>query len=190
MGASWILTAGTGPASDTEAASSSKQPVTSNPMDIITIKNQYILQASLFDNVTQDISDEEAARRISEQTNSFAWIAGHTLDIQYNLAALLGVAQENPYAEQFSFGKPFDPDATYPSLDQMRSDWQALTPKITEAFDQLSAEQLAAAPPLEIPFPDQSIKGLLGFQMHHLGYELGQMALYRRFLGKEAMSYE
>lgn len=160
------------------------------PPDISTIKNQYILQAGLFDKVTKDISDEEAHRRISDNTNSLIWIAGHILDIQYNLAALLGITTENPYAEQFSFGKPFDADATYPSLGTMQSDWDALTPKIAQALDQLTEEQLAAEPPFAIPFPEQSIRGLLGFQMHHLAYEIGQMALYRKFLGKEAMSYQ
>lgn len=158
--------------------------------DISTIKNQYILQAGLFDKVTRDISDEEANQRISEQTNSLIWIASHTLDIQYNLAALLGIGTENPYTEQFAFDQPFVADADYPSLGNMQTDWNALTPKIIQALDQLSEEQLAAEPPFPIPFPEQSIRGLLGFQMHHLAYEIGQMALYRKFLGKEAMSYQ
>ena len=157
--------------------------------ELSTIKNQYVLQAGLFDNVTLDVSDEEAAQRINDSTNSLAWIAGHTLDIQYNLAALLGITTENPYAEQFAFGQPFEPEATYPSLSTMRSDWDALTPQITQALDQLTEEQLAAEPPFPIPFPVQSVRGLLGFQMHHLGYQIGQMALYRRFLGQPAMSY-
>lgn len=158
--------------------------------DIATIKNQYILQAGLFEKVILNISDEEANQQMSENTNSLAWIAGHTLDIQYNLAALLGVTTENPYAEQFGFGKPFDPKADYPSLGTMQADWDALTPKITQALDEMTEAQLSAEPPFPIPFPEQSIRGLLGFQMHHLGYEIGQMALYRKFLGKQAMSYQ
>ncbi len=159
-------------------------------MDIATIKNQYALQAGLFDKVTAGISDEEASQRINENTNSLAWIAGHTLWIQYNLAALVGAATDNPYAEQFAFGTSFDPDTQYPSLEKMRRDWNALSPKISQGLDQLTAEQLQADSPFPIPFPEQSVRGLWGFQMHHLGYEIGQMALYRRFLGKEAMSYQ
>ena len=75
-------------------------------------------------------------------------------------------------------------------LSTMQTDWNVLTPKIIQALDQLSEEQLAAESPFPIPFPEQSIRGLLGFQMHHLAYEIGQMALYRKFLGKEAMSYQ
>lgn len=104
---------------------------TERTIDIATIKNQYALQAGLFDKVTAGISDEEAARPINEHTN-----------------------------------------------------------KISQGLDQLTAKQLQADSPFPIPFPEQSIRGLWGFQMHHLGYEIGQMALYRRFLGKEAMSYQ
>lgn len=158
--------------------------------EITTIKNQYALQAKLFKNVTEGISDVEADKRISQTTNSLKWIAGHTLDLQYNLAAIVGIKIENPYAAQFAFGKKFDAKAKYPSLEKMRKDWNALTPQISEALNKLTAEQLNAKPPFAIPFPEQSIKGLLGFQMHHLGYEIGQMGLYRKFLGKTAMSYQ
>lgn len=173
----------------TEENAVAKNAAVESP-DATMIKNQYILQAGLFDKVTKDISDEEANQRINEQTNSLIWIAGHTLDIQYNLAALLGIQTENPYAEQFAFGQPFDPEVDYPSLSKMQADWNALTPKITQALDQLTQEQLAADSPFPIPFPEQSVRGLLGFQMHHLGYEIGQMGLYRRFLDKAAMSYQ
>lgn len=159
-------------------------------LDISTIKDQYALHVKLFNNVMVDIKDEEGNRRISETTNSYTWIAGHILDIQYNLAALLGLVLENPYADQFSFGKPFDPNATYPPLDQMRTDWNTLAPQITTALDQASDAHLSATAPFTIPFGDQSIKGVLGFQMHHLAYEIGQLGLYRRFLEKAAMSYQ
>jgi|GEM_PF-291480 len=159
-------------------------------MNIIDIQNQYILQAQLFQNVVADISDEEADQRISENTNSFKWIVGHSLDIQYNLAMMLGIRAENPYADSFGFGKPFDPEAKYPSLASMLADWNALSPQIIKAMEDLSTEALQSELPFPIPFPEQNLKGFLAFQMHHLGYEIGQLGLYRRFLAKEAMSYQ
>jgi len=159
-------------------------------MDISTIKNQYLRQSKLFNNVLQDIKDEEANRRISEKVNSLKWIAGHTLDIQYNLAALTGITAENPYAENFAFGKKFDANAAYPSLSKMISDFNGLTSNISAALDKMTTQQLNSDPPFPIPFPEQSIRGLLAFQMHHLGYEIGQMGLYRKYLGKPAMSYQ
>jgi hypothetical protein len=72
----------------------------------------------------------------------------------------------------------------------MKADWNDLIPQISEGLERLTVEQLQGDPPFAIPFPEQSIRGLLGFQMHHLGYEIGQMALYRRFLNKEAISYQ
>lgn len=159
------------------------------PTDLQVIKAQYDLQANLFSKNLNGISDAEADKRINN-TNSLAWIAGHTVDIQYNLAMLLGLATENPYAEQFGFGKPFDASADYPSISQMQKDLDTLTPKISEALSKLTEEQLDAKAPFPIPFPEQKMRGLFAFQMHHLGYELGQIGLYRKFLGKSSFSYQ
>ena len=154
-----------------------------------TIADLYALNVQLFDNVTYDLSEADAARRLSDETNSPQWIAGHALDIQYNLALLTGVATENPYAEYFAYGQPFDGSADYPSLAQMRSDFAELAPQIESALRQLPAETLDGDSPIPIPFNQQTIRGVLAFQMHHLGYEIGQLGLYRRFLGKPAMQY-
>ena len=161
------------------------QTTTINP----TIINQYKLNAKLFNNVLVDITDEEANKRISDSTNSFAWIAGHTVWIQYSLANLLGITQENPYNENFAFGTKFDTQTDYGSLAKMKADWDSLTPKVTEGLENLTLEQLDTKSPFPIPFEEQTIRGVLGFQMHHLGYEIGQLGLYRRFLNKEAMTY-
>ncbi|HAS47201.1 MAG TPA: hypothetical protein DCS93_42355 [Microscillaceae bacterium] len=156
----------------------------------ITIVNQYKLHAHLFNNVLVDITDEDAHQRMSDTTNSFAWIAGHILWTQYSLANLLGITSENPYQEQFASGKKFDAQADYGSLEKMKADWNVLVPKITESMEQMSIEKLNAPSPFPIPYEEQTIRGLLGFQMHHLGYEIGQLGLYRRFLNKAAMSYQ
>ncbi|WP_430966992.1 DinB family protein [Spongiimicrobium sp. 2-473A-2-J] len=161
----------------------------SKPKDIQVLKAQYDLQAFLLSKNLSDVTDAEASKHI-KNANSLAWIAGHTLDIQYNLAMLLGQANENPYAAQFAFGKKFDPNAFYPQLSKMIADWNALSPKITEALGKLTEEQLNATPPFQIPFPEQTMRGLYAFQMHHLGYELGQIGLYRKFLGKSSFRYQ
>lgn len=154
-----------------------------------SVTNLYLLNTRLFDNVTGDVTDAEAARRIGEQVNSFAWIAGHALWVQYSLAGLLGLADDNPYAEHFGTGAAFDPSADAPSLSRMRADFDALAPRILAALEALTPDRLDAAAPFPLPVRDQSLRGLLDFQMHHLAYHTGQLGLYRRFLGKAAMSY-
>ena len=165
-------------------------PTVEPPTDNATLVHLYQLHSRLFNNVLDGITDEEAGRRISDSTNNVSWIAGHTLDIQYNLAALLGLETTNPYAGQFAFGKPFEPEADYPSLDQMRADWNTLVPRITEALGQLDAATLDAPAPFPLPYGRQTMRGVFEFQLHHLAYEIGQLGLYRRFLGKPAMSYQ
>ncbi len=157
-------------------------------LDAKTLQMQYDIHANAFSKNLSDITDEEANKRI-EGANSLKWIVGHTLDIQYNLAMLTGQATENPYAEQFGFGKPFDPAANYPTISQMITDWDALSPKISEAIGNMDEAQLNAEAPFPIPIAEQTMRGLFAFQMHHLGYEFGQIGLYRKFLGKSSFSY-
>lgn len=161
----------------------------SKNLDVQVLKSQYDLHARLFSKNLADISDKEANQRINN-SNSLTWIVGHTLDIQYNLAALLGLEVENKYAEQFAFGKPFDPNADYPSLSKMIADWDALSLQISAAFEKLKEEQLNASSPFPLPMSEQTFRGLFAFQMHHLAYEFGQIGLYRKYLGKKPFSYQ
>ncbi|MEM8907863.1 MAG: DinB family protein [Bacteroidota bacterium] len=160
-------------------------------LDILLIKNQFVLNDQLFKNVLVDISEADANIQINGNTNSIKWITGHILNIAHNLVKMLGGSDANPYKPFFGSGKPFDPAADYPPLVQMIEDWNTLSPQIAQGIEQLSLQQLDAPSPFPIPFFEmQSIRGTLSFQMHHIGYEIGQIGLYRRYLGKAAMSYK
>ncbi len=186
-----IITAITFSCKEQEAKTVEKEIIVkvSKGLDAKTLKLQYDLHANTFSKNLSDISDAEASKRINN-ANSLAWIVGHTLDLQYNMAMLTGQATENPYAEQFGFGKPFDAKAKYPSLSTMTKDWEALSPKISEALGKMSEEQLNGKAPFPLPIAEQTMRGLFAFQMHHLGYEFGQIGLYRKYLGKSAFSYQ
>lgn len=159
-------------------------------LDVQVLVNLFALNSKIFNNALKNISDKEAQKPINSTTNSISWIAGHTVDTGYNLAAILGISSENPYAADFGFGKPFDPTAKYPSLEKMLADWNALSPKIEAAIGKLTQDQLNADTPFPLPYNEQSIRGLLSFQMHHISYEVGQLGLYRKILGKESLSYQ
>ncbi|MEO0527743.1 MAG: DinB family protein [Bacteroidota bacterium] len=152
------------------------------------IKAQFHMNAALFSKNLMDITEEEAHKRI-EGANSLLWIVGHSVNIYYNIANHIGLKIDNPYKEQFGYGKFFNPDMEYPKLSKMIADWEALTPKISAKLSLLTAKELKAEPPFQIPLTEQSISGLLAFQMHHLGYEYGQIGLYRKFLGKSSFTY-
>ena len=175
---------GLGACAKAPSAEASPGPAT----DIHDVRQLYALHVRLFDAATRDVSDAEAARHVGD-ANSFAWIAGHMLWSQYHTAGALGVADENPYAAQFGPGRPFDPDADYPTLAAMRRDWDAITPTVTAALGRLTARDLAGRPPFAPPTGDASLRGFLAFEQHHLAYEFGQLGLYRRILGKPALDY-
>lgn len=157
-------------------------------LDAITLKMQYDIYANTFAKNIADIEDLKADKRI-EGANSLKWILGHTLDIQFNLGMLTGQIRENPYAEQFGFGKLFNPKGNYPSIKQMIADWDRLSPIISAAIGNMTKEKLDVASPIPLPISEQTIRGLLAFQMHHLGYEFGQIGLYRKFLEKSSFTY-
>lgn len=176
--------------SNTRAAENTTVGETVETLDLLVLENQYALNVKLFNNVLKDINEAEANLSTNNQVNSIKWIAGHTLDTQYNIAAILGIVTDNPYASDFGFGKPFKANTNYPTLSKMLNDWNGMAIGIQKALSEMNQEQLNAPSPFPIPYKEQTIRGLLAFQMHHMGYEIGQIGLYRRIKGKSAMSYQ
>ncbi|MEM1282764.1 MAG: DinB family protein [Chlamydiota bacterium] len=173
-----------------EANTTSVVQTSVDNLDVKVLKGQYDLNTKLFNNALVNISESEANQQFNGTANNVKRIAGHALFLNYSLANLLTVESQNPYDAQFGIGKPFDPNAAYPTLEKIISDWNALSPKVGAALEEMTKDQLDSDSPFPIPYSEQTIRGIISFQMHHLGYHIGQIGIYRKFLSKEPMSYQ
>ncbi len=155
-----------------------------------SLKAQFDLQTRLFNNVTDGIGEQEAHLRNSEQINHIKWIAGHMLNTRLSgISKVVGLQSDDTYAAQFGRGKSLDPQAQYPSMEEITARWQATAPAIGAALSNVPEEVLSAKSPVPAPIADDTIRGLLSFLISHEAYHIGQLGILRKLAGKEAMAY-
>lgn len=148
------------------------------------------LNSRLFTNALAGVSEEQAKERISDHNNPLSWLAAHTVWARYNSCAMLGKPPiKNPYDGLFEKFKPFDPAANYGSLAAAKAEWQKATALLNEALAAVSEEHLAADCPLKSPIGDFTFGGTVAFLAQHESYDIGQIAFLKKYLTKEAMSY-
>jgi len=153
---------------------------------LITLK----LNHRLFLNALEGVSEDQAKQRISEHSNPFIWIAGHTVWASYNILNFLGRATENPYKGKFESSKPYNASDVYPSLESIKAEWKKVGSLIKVALHEVTEEHLAAESAFKSPIGDFTNGGSVAFLVQHESYEIGQMAFLKKYLTKEAMKYQ
>jgi len=116
------------------------------------------LNTRLFLNALEGITEEQAGERISGHNNPLIWIAAHTVWARYNICAMLGKPAKNPFDGMFENFKPFDAEAHYATLIQVKEEWQKASKLLDEALDAVSDEHLAAEGPWPSPIGGSSAR--------------------------------
>ncbi len=147
------------------------------------------LNERLFFNSLAGVTDDQAEQRITDHNNPLRWIAAHTVSARYNMLLFLGKPSANPYRHLFENFKAYDPALKYPTLAEIKSEWQQVTALVKDALKSISDEHLAAESPLKSPIGDFTNGGTFAFMVQHESYDVGQMAFLKKYLTKEAMSY-
>jgi hypothetical protein len=150
----------------------------------------YDLHTGLFPNVIAGISEKDAHNRLGTKANHVAWIAGTLVHWRCNLAKIAGLplpTELQALAEQF---KSIQDDVTYPPLAELNAKWDKITPILRPALEGFTEEQLNAAPPQPMKeMGNATLSEYIGFFNYLESYSIGQIGLWRRLLGYEAMKY-
>lgn len=147
------------------------------------------LNERLFMNTLAGVTDAQAAERLSGHNNPLIWLAAHTTWARYNIAALLGKPGNNPYAGLFEGFKPFDSTMKFDTLDNIKKEWKKASELVREGLKNVTDEHLAGAAPFQNPTADATLGGAVAFLAQHESYDIGQMGFLKKYLTKEAMSY-
>lgn len=147
------------------------------------------LNTRLFNNTLAGITEEQSGERISGHSNSFKWIATHTVWARYNTLMFLGKPAQNPYTGLFENFKPYDPADNYPSIEEIKNEWRKASELLKDALSYISEETLAADSPFKSPIQDNTMGGTVAFLAQHESYDIGQLGLLKKYLTKEAMAY-
>ncbi len=147
------------------------------------------MNSRLFMNACEGVTEAQAKERVSDHNNPFIWLATHTTWARFNTCAMLGKPTKNPFDGKFENFKAFDANDNYPTLAEVKAEWNKATDLLKEALATVTEEHLASDCPLKSPIGDFSFGGTIAFLTQHESYDIGQMGFLKKYLTKEAMKY-
>jgi len=148
----------------------------------------YDMHTGFFNAVLDNISDADAHNRLQTKANHVAWLTGSLIEQRYDLARQLGVGKTQSANELFKNNQGIKDDVKYPSLDSFKKDWEIITPILREALLKATDEKLDGKFEM-MPGMMMTNFELLTFCIYREANIIGQIALWRRLLGYEAMKY-
>ena len=149
----------------------------------------YDLHTDLFISVLDGISDTDAHNRNNTKANHVAWLAGSLVQQRYELASQYGGKEYKQAAHDlFKDNQRIKEGVTYPSLEQYKKDWKAMSPIAREVVTNVSAEKMDSdfdmGPDMKFTHYEIAV-----FSIYREANMIGQIALWRRLMGYEPMKY-
>ena len=148
----------------------------------------YDMHTTFLRNALDAISDKDAQNRLNTKANHIGWLTGSLVEQRYDIARHLGVDRTQSAHELFKDNKGIQDNITYPPLAQFKNDWESISPLLREAFvkveDKKLEESFEMMPEMRMTYYD-----LISFIIYREANIIGQLALWRRLLGYEAMKY-
>ncbi|MEM6457060.1 MAG: DinB family protein [Acidobacteriota bacterium] len=134
----------------------------------------------------EDFSPADAVRRSGgDQGNSPIFLAAHLTTVRYNILAMAGQPEENPWWERFGATAVCTDGADYPSVAEVVDAWKAISDKLHAAFDGFDDAQAmqALSEDNRLPAVERTQRGAFGFMAWHETYHIGQIAMLRTAYG-------
>jgi hypothetical protein len=161
------------------------QPKSSRLFSLIVL---YDMHTTFFSSVLDSITDEDAHKRLETKANHVAWLTGSLVEQRYELLRQFGIDKTQAANELFKNNQGIKDGIQYPPLDSFKSDWQSVTPVLRNKLLQVTDEKLDEKFEM-MPGMTMSNYELLSFCIYREANIIGQIALWRRLLGYEAMKY-
>lgn len=150
----------------------------------------YDMHTDFFAKAIEGISDEDSHNRLNTKANHPAWIAGSMVEGRFELAKDLGPDKEikQESYELFENHQGIKDDAEYPSMDSYLNDWKRISPIVRKLFVDLTDEKLDSQ--FKMPEMKMSYYEFTSFIIYREANMIGQLALWRRLLGYDAIKYD
>ncbi|HEY9342026.1 MAG TPA: DinB family protein [Hanamia sp.] len=149
----------------------------------------YDYHTKMFINALDDISDKDAQNRLGTKANHIAWIAGSLVYQRQFLANAVGIDVKQTSEKLFENNRGIQDNVEYPSLEEYKDDWEKISPLLKDALANMSEEQLNGPDPFKMPGGNYTFFDTTIFSIDRESYCIGQIGLFRRLLGYEAMKY-
>ncbi len=125
---------------------------------------------------------------MNTKANHIAWLTGSVVEQRYEIAKELGHDLKQAANELFKDNKGIQDGITYPPLETFKKDWESITPVLRDAFMKVTDNKLNESFEM-MPGMRMTYYELITFIIYREANCIGQLALWRRLLGYEAMKY-
>lgn len=146
------------------------------------------MHTTYLNNALEGIADEDAQNRLNTKANHIAWLTGSLVQQRYEIANQYGVEGTQRADELFKDNRGIQDGFVYPGLDQFKKDWEHISLDLRRALSNATTEKLDSLfemmPGMHLTYYD-----LITFVIYREANCIGQIALWRRLLGYEAMKY-
>ncbi len=162
---------------------------TSKKLEIII--PAYRMHSQSFYNALEGITEKAALKRIDNNTNHVVWMVGNLVNCRYWIGSMLGVEEKDPYEDLFREARALDENLEYPTLEAMRKNFAAISPKVYQKLLAATDSQLdkTFSFGMNIPFVQENVLNMIGMCIGREDYLLGQIGLMRKMLGLKGMGY-
>ncbi len=148
----------------------------------------YDMHTKFFSSALDSISDKDAHNRLNTKANHIAWLTGSIIQERFETAKAFGSDSRQAAHELFKDNKGIQDNITYPSLTEFKKDWETISPTLRDRLVNVKDEKLDESfemmPDMRMTYFD-----LITFIIYREANIIGQIALWRRLLGYEAMKY-
>lgn len=156
------------------------------PVSIQAPVQQFGLNDFLLKKAVDGLTADDLLRAPGDESTPALWLLGHITDSRSGLAVMLGVERERYRHDLFGRGTRMRPE-TCPPVEEILAAYDEATAQLAERFEAVTADELAAPAPRDLPTPDKSLGGAVAFLAFHETYHVGQLAYLRKWLGRGAL---
>ena len=148
----------------------------------------YDMHTKFFGNAIDGISDNDAHNRLNTKANHVAWLAGSLVEERFELAGLFGITRTQSAHGLFKNHQGIQDNVSYPPLQEYKKDWDSISPELRNALMNVTADKLNSDFEM-VPGDKMTHYELITFMTYREANCIGQIALYRRLLGYDAIRY-
>jgi uncharacterized damage-inducible protein DinB len=132
------------------------------------------------------LTDDQAWAQVGSG-NPVAWIVGHLTETRSSVLGVLGAPWDAGWGGKFKRGSPRVDRSAYPTRAEIEAKFNETPALMRAAFATLTAERLAAPPPVSFAGA-KTIAEILAFFAFHEAYHIGQVGFIRRQLGHSSLA--
>jgi len=162
-----------------------KKPISSRMYPLVVL---YDMHSGFFKKAIAGISDTDSHNRLNTKANHVAWLTGSLTEQRFDMARQFGYRGTQSANELFKNYQGIKDDVTYPPLSNFLNDWESISPILRELLMTITDEKLDSI--FEMEGMKMTYFELLSFMTYREASVIGQLALWRRLLGYEALKYD